>query len=56
MKRWRRVFRLTVPEQRVIIALLLGWILYLAYVSYRSANHPPPTLDAQPSPSPGIRP
>ncbi len=52
MKRLRQVFPLTVPEQRLVLALLLAWVLYLFFVSGR--NEPRPTL--QPSPSPGMRP
>lgn len=51
MKRLRNVFALTVWEQRVIIALLLAWVLFVAYDAHRSRRIAQP-----PSPSPGMGP
>lgn len=58
MKRIGAVFELTVPEQRVILVLLLALV---AVEDYRDSNrHRPPSVAAaaedQPSPSPGILP
>ena len=61
MKRIGAVFELTVPEQRVILVLLLALIALVAIEDYRDSNrHRPPSVAAaaedQPSPSPGILP
>ena len=56
MKKLRGVFELTVPEQRVIIVLLSIFVAVIAFRSYRAQHQPAPAIEAQPSPSPGIRP
>ncbi len=55
MKRLQRVFELTVPEQRVVIALLLAFVLIVAYQTHRERvkTATPPITQ---SPSPGILP
>ena len=53
MKRLRRIFELTVPEQRVIVVLLSIFVVAVAYHANRerSGTHAPIQ-----SPSPGILP
>jgi len=58
MKRLRGVFELTVPEQRIIVVLLLAFVALVAVRQYR--EHPTHQRSAEslvaPSPSPGTRP
>ncbi len=54
MKKLRRVFELTVAQQRAIIVLLLLYVIYVLYDLFGNAPIKPPP--AQPSPSPGILP
>ena len=56
MKKLLGVFELTVSEQRVIIVLLSIFVAVIALRSYRAQHSPPAAIEAQPSPSPGIRP
>lgn len=56
MKRWRGVFELTVPEQRVIIIALVLVVAFIALKTYRAARREAPAVEVQSSPSPGIRP
>ncbi len=55
MKRLRRVFELTVAEQRVVIVLLLAFVLIVAYQTHRERvrTATPPITQ---SPSPGTLP
>ncbi len=59
MQRLRRVFELTVPEQRAIIVLLSAYLLFVVIEVYRgvrfdrAASQP---NESYSSPNPGMRP
>ncbi len=57
MKRLLRVFVLTVAEQRVVVAILLAWFLWVAYHTHQADRSRRGQAEiVQPSPSPGILP
>ncbi|MGI8435833.1 MAG: hypothetical protein ACR2NX_02865 [Chthoniobacterales bacterium] len=56
MKRWRGVFELTVPEQRVVIIVLVVVVAFVALKTYSAARREAPAVEVQSSPIPGIRP
>lgn len=59
MKRLLQVFDLTVGEQRVVILLVAGLVLFAAGKAYFNRPESPPpaaNVNNQPSPSPGIFP
>lgn len=61
MKRIAAVFHLTVPEQRMILVLLLAYVAFVLIQNGRDSSRQgvapiEAVTDVQPSPSPGIFP
>ena len=60
MRRVHEVFTLTASEQRMIVILMTALVLFAAIRTYRDAaketRRATEAAQAQPSPSPGIRP